>query len=91
MASSRKEGVQTPCRAAHSQVILGQATNGLEERAVSLFKRQKSMGTPCPRCSQLVTDDNADACPMCGWDVREAYQGPATASNGPTTPTVDRS
>jgi len=43
---------------------------------MGLFKRQKSAGTPCPRCSQLVTDDNADVCPMCGWDIREAYQGP---------------
>ena len=57
---------------------------------MGLFKRQKSAGTPCPRCSQLVTDDNADVCPMCGWDVREAYQGPPTAPNGPTTATADR-
>jgi RNA polymerase subunit RPABC4/transcription elongation factor Spt4 len=46
---------------------------------MGLFKRQKSAGTPCPRCSQLVTDDSGDVCPMCGWDVREAYQGPATS------------
>jgi RNA polymerase subunit RPABC4/transcription elongation factor Spt4 len=47
---------------------------------MSLFKRQKSAGVPCPRCSQLVPDDSGDVCPMCGWDVREAYQGPATAA-----------
>jgi hypothetical protein len=41
-----------------------------------LFKREKSAGSPCPRCSQLVSDD-VNACPLCGWDVREAYQGPA--------------
>ena len=46
---------------------------------MSLFKRQKSAGVPCPRCSQLVADDAGDVCPMCGWDVREAYQGPATS------------
>ena len=42
-----------------------------------LFKREKSAGSPCPRCSQIVADD-VNACPMCGWDVREAYQGPAS-------------
>jgi hypothetical protein len=47
---------------------------------MGLFKRQKSAGTtPCPRCSQLVADDSGDVCPMCGWDVREAYQGPPTS------------
>ena len=46
---------------------------------MGLFKRQKSAGSPCPRCSQLVTDDRGDVCPMCGWDVREAYQGPASS------------
>lgn len=46
---------------------------------MGLFKRQKSAGSPCPRCSQLVPDNSGDACPMCGWDVREAYQGPATS------------
>jgi hypothetical protein len=53
--------------------------NRPEERAMSLFKREKSAGTPCPRCSQLVSDGSGDVCPMCGWDVREAYQGPATS------------
>jgi hypothetical protein len=49
-----------------------------------LFKREKPMGSPCPRCSQLVSDD-VDACPVCGWDVREAYQGPAPAQPSPVT------
>jgi RNA polymerase subunit RPABC4/transcription elongation factor Spt4 len=42
---------------------------------VRLFKRKQPVGSPCPRCSQLVAD-NRDECPMCGWDVRETYQGP---------------
>jgi hypothetical protein len=47
-----------------------------------LFKREKkSPGSPCPRCSQLV-DDNQMICPMCGWDVRDAYQGPSLAHEG---------
>jgi hypothetical protein len=51
------------------EVILG---------AMGLFKRQKSADSPCPRCSQLVTDDQL-ICPMCGWDLRDAYQGPKTS------------
>ena len=47
---------------------------------MSLFKRQKSAGTPCPRCSQLVSEASHDVCPMCGWDVREAYQDYQMAS-----------
>jgi hypothetical protein len=39
------------------------------------FKREKSAGSPCPRCAQLVSDRQI-TCPMCGWDVRDAYQGP---------------
>jgi hypothetical protein len=54
---------------------------------VRRLKRQKSTGTPCPRCSQLVTDENVDVCPMCGWDIRDAYQGPPTAPHGQTRPT----
>jgi hypothetical protein len=49
-----------------------------------LFKREKPTGSPCPRCSQLVSAD-VDACPMCGWDVREAYQGPAPSQLSPAT------
>ena len=45
-----------------------------------LFKREKSEGTSCPRCSQLVADASGDVCPVCGWDVREAYQGPSRAA-----------
>ena len=56
---------------------------------MGLFKRQKPAGTPCPRCSQLVTDDNADVCPMCGWDIREAYQGPPTAPLSQAAATSD--
>ena len=51
-----------------------------------LFKREKSQGTSCPRCSQIVADGSGDVCPMCGWDVREAYQGPAKVAlaSGPS-------
>jgi hypothetical protein len=65
----REEGVKTPCRTHCAAAILG---------AMGFFKRQKSAGSPCPRCSQLVTDDQL-TCPMCGWDQRDAYQGPKTA------------
>jgi hypothetical protein len=42
-----------------------------------LFKRKKEpQGSPCPRCSQLVADADSVVCPMCGWDLRDAYQGP---------------
>jgi RNA polymerase subunit RPABC4/transcription elongation factor Spt4 len=57
---------------------------------MSLFKRQKSAGTPCPRCSQLVSDDSGDVCPMCGWDVREAYQGPPAAPQTDESPAAPR-
>ena len=64
-----EKGVQTPCRALRGEAIL---------RAMRLFKRQKSADSPCPRCRQLVTDDRL-VCPMCGWDLRDAYQGPKTS------------
>ncbi|HEY7620269.1 MAG TPA: hypothetical protein VH834_10880 [Solirubrobacteraceae bacterium] len=47
---------------------------------MGFFKRQKSADTPCPRCSQLVAEDQL-VCPMCGWDLRDAYQGPKTAES----------
>jgi hypothetical protein len=55
-----------------------------------LFKRKKPEGerSPCPRCSQLVTDANAVACPMCGWDLGDAYQGPTSAPHGRTADTL---
>ena len=52
-----------------------------------LFKREKSQGTSCPRCSQILADGSGDVCPMCGWDVREAYQGPAISSHGQSAAT----
>jgi rRNA maturation endonuclease Nob1 len=58
---------------------------------MGLFKRQKSAGTACPRCSQLVTEANADVCPMCGWDVREAYQGSASSPLSQAAATSDSS
>jgi uncharacterized paraquat-inducible protein A len=42
-----------------------------------LFKRNKDEElSSCPRCSQLISDDHAVVCPMCGWDLADAYQGP---------------
>jgi hypothetical protein len=54
-----------------------------------LFKRKKPEVALCPRCSQLVTDADASVCPMCGWDLRDAYQGapyqtPASDPHGQT-------
>jgi hypothetical protein len=40
-----------------------------------LFKRKQPDISLCPRCSQLVSDADGSTCPMCGWDLREAYQG----------------
>jgi hypothetical protein len=40
-----------------------------------LFKRKKPEIALCPRCSQLVSDADGSTCPMCGWDLRDAYQG----------------
>ena len=50
--------------------------------AVRLFNRKKkdeSELRACPRCSQLV-EAEANDCPMCGWDLSEAYR-----SNGEAT------
>jgi hypothetical protein len=65
----REKGVKTPCHTGCAPAMLA---------AMRFFKRQKSAGSPCPRCSQLVTDDKL-TCPMCGWDQRDAYQGPKTS------------
>jgi RNA polymerase subunit RPABC4/transcription elongation factor Spt4 len=53
-----------------------------------LFKRTKPQGSLCPRCSQIVTDPDALVCPMCGWDVRDAYQGPAIAQHAQAPATI---
>jgi ribosomal protein L37E len=42
---------------------------------VRLFKRKKTEVSLCPRCSQVVTEADQTVCPMCGWDLRDAYQG----------------
>jgi hypothetical protein len=44
---------------------------------MGLFKRKEPQGAPCPRCHQLVSERDGLTCPMCGWDLRDAYQGPA--------------
>jgi ribosomal protein L37E len=50
---------------------------------VRLFKRkQEAEPEPCPRCGQLVFEEKGSTCPMCGWDVHDAYQGPATVDEG---------
>jgi hypothetical protein len=43
-----------------------------------LFKRKSAEAQLqlCPRCSQLVSEAEGSTCPMCGWDLHEAYQGP---------------
>jgi uncharacterized membrane protein YvbJ len=44
-----------------------------------LFKRESTEDAQlqtCPRCGQLVAEDASHACPECGWDLRDAYQGP---------------
>jgi uncharacterized paraquat-inducible protein A len=44
-----------------------------------LFKRKKQSGAVCPRCTQVVAEDEGLVCPMCGWDLRDVYQGPTQA------------
>ena len=46
-----------------------------------LFKRRTLVSSPCPRCSQLVSETEP-VCPMCGWDHGDAYQGPAASPHG---------
>ena len=48
-------------------------------------KRAETEMSPCPRCSQLVDEEKGSTCPMCGWDLHEAYQGP-TRAEGRDTP-----
>jgi uncharacterized Zn finger protein (UPF0148 family) len=48
-----------------------------------LFKRkQQPEPIACPRCSQLVFEDAGSLCPICGWDVHDAYQGPTADEAG---------
>jgi hypothetical protein len=53
-----------------------------------LFKRKKPRGSLCPRCSQLVSDADGLVCPLCGWDLRDAYQGAASEPHGQTPATI---
>jgi ribosomal protein L37E len=56
-----------------------------------LFGRHKSRESEtqhCPRCGQLVTANEGLTCPMCGWDLRDAYQGPASPAPDQTTATT---
>lgn len=55
-----------------------------------LFKRKstEAQTQPCPRCNQLVSEADGSTCPMCGWDVHEAYHGPPRTSD---TEAADRS
>jgi predicted amidophosphoribosyltransferase len=41
-----------------------------------LKRKQESERQVCPRCAQLVAEDEGSVCPMCGWDLHDAYQGP---------------
>jgi hypothetical protein len=57
-----------------------------------LFNRKRQQESLCPRCSQIVRDADGLTCPMCGWDLCDAYQGGASApddSHGADT-TTDR-
>ena len=48
-----------------------------------LFKRkQEPPRERCPRCGELVAQSDGLMCPMCGWDLREAYQGPTRGRRG---------
>jgi hypothetical protein len=87
LAPSREEGVQNPCQPLRSGVIL-ERTIHIRRKAMRLFNRKrKPQGSLCPRCSQIVSDADVLVCPMCGWDIRDAYQGAAGApyGQGPAT------
>jgi hypothetical protein len=61
---------------------MGRAARGDEPSGMGLFSRKKKPERdmrPCPRCTQLV-DLDADECPMCGWDLSEAYHPPTPQS-----------
>jgi hypothetical protein len=50
-----------------------------------VFKRKKRQGSLCPRCGQIVGDDDGLICPMCGWDLRDTYQGPESTPHNQTS------
>jgi len=43
-------------------------------------RRQDQVLETCPRCSQMVDRTQTD-CPMCGNDLREAYQRPVVSES----------
>lgn len=57
-------------------------------RLFGSHKAQESETHHCPRCGQLVTEAEGLTCPMCGWDLRDAYQGPTSAAPEQTTATT---
>ena len=79
-ASSRQRGGQDPMPAtARAAASSGRSPERLEEAPMRLFKREKPRRAALPAVQPARVQRRVDACPMCGWDVREAYQGPAPA------------
>jgi hypothetical protein len=82
-----REGVQTPYRARQGAGTLTEARlEQARRKTIRLFRRNKSTSSPCPRCSQLL-EENEPVCPLCGWDQRDAYQGPRVAQHRATSTT----
>jgi hypothetical protein len=54
-----------------------------------LERKKEPQASPCPRCSQMVADADGLVCPMCGWDLRDAYQGTDGAPHGHSIGLVD--
>ena len=56
-----------------------------------LFKRkQESERQACPRCAQLVAEDDGSVCPVCGRDLHDAYQGPSVDAEAAGAPAGGR-
>jgi len=50
------------------------------------FRREEKTKPSCPRCGAPEPVAGAIACPACGWDLREAYQGPQLVGAWPAKP-----
>ena len=75
-----EEGVRTPWPGGSRTATLASDIRSPGGSAVRLFNRKKKPESDlcaCPRCAQLV-EAEADECPMCGWDLSEAYRGGET-------------
>ena len=82
VAPCGQEGFENPFQPSRNCAIV-EKTIHTSRGTMRLFKRRKdSPHEPCPRCGQLVSERDGLMCPLCGWDLREAYQGPTRGGYG---------